>query len=158
MKCPFCQCEDTKVTDSRLADNGESVRRRRQCDSCDARFTSYERVELELPRLMKSDGAREEFNEEKLRAGLYRALEKRPVDAASIEAAVASIRKRLMEIGEREVSTKVVGEAVMNELRILDEVAYVRFASVYRSFQDLDAFREEIDQFRAKVLEKGSKQ
>lgn len=148
MYCPFCNAEDTKVVDSRLADDGSSVRRRRECTKCGERFTTYESAQLRMPQLIKSDGRRESFAEDKLRAGIQRALEKRPVDAEAVEAAIGRIRHRLITRGEREVSSRRVGEWVMDELRELDPVAYVRFASVYRSFSDLDAFDEEVQRLR----------
>ncbi len=145
MHCPFCGAQDTKVVDSRLADDGEQVRRRRLCPACGERFTTYERAELVLPRIIKNDGIREPFSEEKLRTGLMRALEKRPVALERIEAAILHIEKLARASGERELSSRQIGEWVMDELRGLDQVAYVRFASVYRSFQDVNAFREEIE-------------
>ncbi len=144
MRCPFCSADDTKVVDSRFADEGESVRRRRECLSCHERFTTYERAELRMPQIIKSDNRREAFNEEKLRSGMRRALEKRPVDAETVEAALGRIRHELMASGEREISSRRIGEWVMEELKELDQVAYVRFASVYRSFEDLNAFSEEL--------------
>jgi transcriptional repressor NrdR len=146
--CPFCNAEDTKVVDSRLADDGSSVRRRRECTECGERFTTYETAQLRMPQLIKSDGRREPFVEDKLRAGMERALEKRPVDAEAIETAIGHIRRNLIIQGEREVSSRKLGEWVMDELRELDPVAYVRFASVYRSFSDLDAFSEEVQRLR----------
>ena len=145
MRCPFCESEDTKVIDSRMADDGYVVRRRRECVECGERYNTYETAELLMPQMVKSDGRREPFNEEKLRAGLLRALEKRPVDTDSVEASVNHLKKRLRTEGEREVSTRLIGEWVMDELKNLDQVAYVRFASVYRSFEDVHAFREEIE-------------
>ena len=145
MRCPFCGAQDTRVVDSRLFGEGDQVRRRRQCVVCAERFTTFETAELVLPRLIKQDGTRQPFDEEKLRAGMQRALEKRPVSVERLEAALAHIKSRLRATGEREVKSLVVGEMVMAELRKLDEVAYIRFASVYRRFQDLDEFREEID-------------
>lgn len=145
MRCPFCGASDTKVIDSRLAGEGNQVRRRRECVSCSDRFTTYEAAELMLPRIIKSNGNRESFQEEKLRAGILRALEKRPVDLESIEAAVAHIKRQLMARGEREIESRAIGDLVMHELRDLDHVAYIRFASVYLSFKDLNAFREVID-------------
>ena len=145
MRCPFCGAADTKVIDSRLAGEGNQVRRRRECISCSDRFTTYEAAELMLPRVIKSNGNRESFQEEKLRAGILRALEKRPVDLESIEAAVAHIKRQLMARGEREIESRAIGDLVMHELRELDHVAYIRFASVYLSFKDLNAFREVID-------------
>ena len=148
MHCPFCGHEETKVTDSRLAAEGRQIRRRRECLSCGERFTTFETAELIMPRVVKSDGSREPFDEAKLRAGMIKALEKRPVDSEAIEAAISRIGHKLRVMGERELPARTVGELVMDELRHLDEVAYVRFASVYRSFQDVDAFREEIERLR----------
>lgn len=145
MHCPFCGADDTKVIDSRLVTDGNQVRRRRECLSCHERFTTYETAELLMPRIIKNDGSREPFDDAKLRAGLQRALEKRPVSVEDIEAAVSRIRHSLQAMGERELPSRVVGEKVMDELRQLDQVAYVRFASVYRSFQDVEEFRREID-------------
>jgi transcriptional repressor NrdR len=146
--CPFCDHADTRVTDSRLAGDGRQIRRRRECLDCGERFTTFEAAELLLPRVIKGDGSREPFDEVKLTAGMVKALEKRPVGSEAIEAAVARICHRLRVLGEREVPSRQVGELVMEELRHLDEVAYVRFASVYRSFQDVEAFRETIDGLR----------
>ena len=145
MHCPFCGANDTKVIDSRLVAEGDQVRRRRECLACGERFTTFETAELVLPRLIKQDGTRQPFDEDKLRAGMQRALEKRPVSVERLEAALAQIKHKLRATGEREVKSLVVGELVMEALRQLDEVAYIRFASVYRRFQDLDEFREEID-------------
>ncbi|MGM0983700.1 MAG: transcriptional regulator NrdR [Pseudomonadota bacterium] len=145
MHCPFCGANDTRVTDSRLVVEGDQVRRRRQCAACSERFTTYETAELVMPRVIKSDGTREVFDETKLRAGMLRALEKRPVSAESIEAAVERIRQNLRARGEREIHARDIGEEVMQALKRLDQVAYIRFASVYRSFQDIDEFRAEID-------------
>ncbi len=145
MRCPYCAAADTRVVDSRLAGEGDQVRRRRECTVCNERFTTYESVELNLPRVIKSDGRRAAFDDGKLRKGLTRALEKRPVSAEKVDTALARIQRSLMAGGEREVRSRRIGELVMKELRELDEVAYVRFASVYRSFQDLHAFREELD-------------
>lgn len=145
MRCPFCGALDTKVIDSRLASEGDQVRRRRECLECSERFTSYETAELMLPRIIKSNGQREGFLEEKLRAGILRALEKRPVDLDSIETAVAHIKRQLLARGEREVDSRTIGDLVMHELRALDHVAYIRFASVYLSFENINAFRDAID-------------
>ena len=150
MHCPFCSAEDTKVIDSRLVAGGDQVRRRRECLSCHERFTTYESAELVMPRLVKHDGSRQPFDEEKLRAGFIKALEKRPVSTEEIEQSINRIKHRLRATGERELKSMVVGEEVMTELRKLDEVAYVRFASVYRSFQDLNEFKEEIDRLSNK--------
>lgn len=145
MHCPFCNANDTKVIDSRLVSDGAQVRRRRECLACHERFTTFEIAELLMPRLIKQDGSRQPFDEQKLRGGMHRALEKRPVSVEAIEAAVSHIKHALQAMGEREVESRVVGALVMEQLRKLDEVAYVRFASVYRSFQDISEFREEID-------------
>ncbi len=145
MHCPFCSHDDTKVIDSRLVAEGGQVRRRRECTSCSERFTSYETAELLMPRVIKHNGNREPFDEEKLRAGILRALEKRPVSVEKIEAVVTQIEHSLQATGEREVQSLVVGEQVMEHLKQLDQVAYVRFASVYRDFKDLNEFRQEID-------------
>ena len=145
MYCPFCKADDTKVVDSRLVADGGQVRRRRECLSCSERFTTYEMAELVMPRVIKTDGTREPFDENKLRAGLQRALEKRPVSIEQIEVALTQIRHFLQVTGEREVPSRMIGEAVMGKLRELDEVAYVRFASVYRSFQDLSEFQDELN-------------
>jgi transcriptional repressor NrdR len=145
MQCPFCSADDTKVIDSRLVAEGDQVRRRRECVSCGERFTTYETAELLMPKLIKSNGIREPFNEDKLRAGILRALEKRPVSVEQIETMIGQIKHRLRGTGEREIPSRLVGEAVMDQLRQIDQVAFVRFASVYRSFQDLEEFRAEID-------------
>lgn len=149
MHCPFCGAEDTKVIDSRLAGEGGSVRRRRECLSCKERFTTFETPELVMPRLVKNDGRREPFDEDKLRAGMLRALEKRPVNTDAIEDALNRILKHIRSMGEREISSQQVGELVIEALRDLDQVAYVRFASVYRSFEDVSAFQEEIEKLKA---------
>lgn len=145
MHCPFCSALDTKVIDSRLVAEGNQVRRRRECITCAERFTTFESAELVMPRLVKQNGEREPFNEDKLRSGMLKALEKRPVSAEQVEEAISHINHKLRASGEREVPSTLVGGLVMEELRRLDEVAYVRFASVYRSFKDLNEFREEID-------------
>lgn len=150
MHCPFCNAQDTKVIDSRLVAEGEQVRRRRECNSCGERYTTYETAELVMPKVVKQNGSREPFNEDKLKAGLLRALEKRPVSVESIEAALTRIKQALRATGERELASRHLGECVMNELKELDQVAYVRFASVYRSFQDLNEFRSEIDRLEKK--------
>ena len=144
MYCPFCQAVDTKVIDSRLIREGNQTRRRRECPECKERFTTYESAELSLPRIIKRDGRRAPFNEEKLRAGILRAMEKRPVSVEKIESAVSRILRKAMTTGEREIGSEQIGQMVMDELQQLDQVAYVRFASVYRSFEDLEEFRKEI--------------
>ncbi len=145
MHCPFCGAHDTKVIDSRLVAEGDQVRRRRECLACGERFTTFETAELVMPRLIKQDGSRQPFDEDKLRAGMQRALEKRPVGVERLEAAIGHIKHQLRATGEREIKSRVLGELVMAELQKLDEVAYIRFASVYRRFQDLNEFREEIE-------------
>jgi transcriptional repressor NrdR len=152
MFCPFCGYEETKVIDSRLAGEGQQIRRRRECLKCAERFTTFETAELVMPRVVKSDARREPFDEQKLKSSMLKALEKRPVAIEAVDAAVLHICNKLRALGEREVPARMVGELVMNELRHLDEVAYVRFASVYHSFQDVDAFREEIEQLRRDQL------
>ena len=145
MHCPFCSAPETKVIDNRLVSEGYQVRRRRECTQCKERFTTFESAELVIPRIIKNNGNREPFNEEKLRAGIYHALEKRPVSEMQIEAAVNRIMHTLQATGEREVPSKMVGTLVMNELKKMDKVAYIRFASVYLSFDDIKQFSEEID-------------
>ena len=152
MRCPFCSAADTKVIDSRLVAEGDQVRRRRECLSCSERFTTYESAELLLPRVIKQSGVREPFNEDKLRQGILRALEKRPVSTERIEAMVSQIKHAMQASGEREVPSRVVGEAVMRQLKAVDHVAFVRFASVYRSFQDLNEFRAEIERLAEEQL------
>src|ERR1700733_3285667 len=149
MYCPFCNHIETKVIDSRLAGEGRQIRRRRECLACGERFTTFEAAELIMPMVVKSDRTREPFDEAKLRAGMTKALEKRPVSLEEVEAAVSRIGHRLRSLGEREVQSRAVGELVMDELRQLDEVAYVRFASVYRHFEDVEAFHEEIQRLRS---------
>jgi transcriptional repressor NrdR len=144
MYCPFCSHEETKVIDSRLAGEGRQIRRRRQCMDCNERFTTFESAELVMPRLIKSDNSRQPFDESKLRNSMVRALEKRPVASDALEKAVGRMVHKLRTMGEREVPSRMIGEMVMEELRGLDEVAYVRFASVYRSFQDVTEFQDEI--------------
>src|SRR3984885_3192108 len=148
MYCPFCGHIETKVIDSRLASEGQQIRRRRECLSCAERFSTFESAELVMPVVIKGDRSREPFDEAKLRAGMEKALEKRPVSREARDEALGRIIHKLRALGEREVDSRAIGELVMEELRHLDEVAYVRFASVYRSFQDLDAFREEIERLR----------
>ena len=149
MHCPFCNALDTKVIDSRLVAEGGQVRRRRECISCNERFTTFESAELVMPRIIKQNGTRDPFNEAKLRSGLTRALEKRPVSIEQIEAMIVQIQAELRATGEREIPSRLVGEAVMKQLKQADQVAFVRFASVYRSFQDIDEFRTEIDKLSA---------
>ena len=144
MYCPFCSAQDTKVIDSRLVAEGSQVRRRRLCNECNERFTTFELAELIMPRLIKSDGSREPFNDEKLLVGIHTALEKRPVSIEAVESAVNKLKSTLRATGEREVPSKMVGELVMDLLKGLDKVAYIRFASVYRAFEDIKEFGEEI--------------
>jgi transcriptional repressor NrdR len=145
MHCPFCSAVDTKVVDSRLVAEGQQVRRRRECISCHERFTSYETAELLMPRLIKSDGSSQPFDEHKLRAGIMRALEKRPVGIEELEALINRVKLNIRSSGDREIPARLLGEAVMSELRKLDQVAFVRFASVYRSFENISEFKTEID-------------
>lgn len=149
MQCPFCKAEDTRVIDSRVAEEGVVVRRRRECEKCKNRFTSLERAQLSMPQLLKRDGTPEPFNEEKLRKGLERALYKRPVTPEAVDHAIENISRKLRSSAERQVPTRRVGEYVMDELRDLDHVAYVRFASIYHQFQDANAFSEEVERLRA---------
>lgn len=144
MHCPFCHADDTRVIDTRLVAGGEQVRRRRECQSCSERFTTYESAELLMPRVIKSNGAREPFDEGKLRSGLVRALEKRPVALEEVETLVNRIQHDLRATGERELPSRTIGEAVMERLKKVDQVAYVRFASVYRDFQDISQFQDEV--------------
>lgn len=150
MRCPFCGTQDTRVIDSRLASDGDQVRRRRECTACKERFTTYEIAELTMPKIIKRNGARVPFDEQKLRAGMQRALEKRPVEVDEIEAAINRIKKTMTANGEREVSAHELGELVMKELSSLDHVAFVRFASVYRSFEDVSEFTDMIEALKAK--------
>jgi len=146
--CPFCGTPDTRVVDSRLLAEGDKVRRRRECLRCNARFTTYEVAELLMPPVVKRDGRREPFQEEKLRTGLMRALEKRPVSAERIDDIILRVKNQIRASSERELSSQQIGEWVMIELRRVDPVAYVRFASVYRSFEDVNAFREEVERLQ----------
>ena len=142
MKCPFCAKSDTQVIDSRASDEGASIRRRRRCLGCDKRFTTYERVELALPSIVKRGGSRAEYDRNKLRASMLLALRKRPVPREAVDDAIGRIEDKLLSAAQREVKSEKVGELVMRELKRLDEVAYMRFASVYRSFEDVDEFAE----------------
>ncbi|CAM4398537.1 MAG: Transcriptional repressor NrdR [Legionellaceae bacterium] len=148
MYCPFCHHPDTKVIDSRLVAEGNQVRRRRECIVCQERFTTFETPELILPRIIKRDGRISPFDENKLRAGMLRALEKRPVTSDQFEVVIQRILHKLQATGERDISSRLLGEWVMEELSKLDQVAYVRFASVYRSFQNVNAFNEEIQKLK----------
>ncbi|WP_286269976.1 transcriptional regulator NrdR [Thalassotalea hakodatensis] len=144
MYCPFCTATETKVIDSRLVADGHQIRRRRECIACLERFTTFEMAELVMPRIIKRDGSREPYHEEKLRSGLMRALEKRPVSVEQTEKAINRLKSKLRATGEREVSSEMLGNLIMEQLKKLDKVAYVRFASVYRSFEDIREFGEEI--------------
>lgn len=144
MKCPFCNADDTHVIDSRVSEDGHKIRRRRRCHACDKRFTTYETIELRLPQVVKHDGSRAEFDRNKLLTGFQRALHKRPVPTRYVDEAIDRIVQKLLAMGEREVSSRSIGESVMEELYKLDKVAYIRFASVYKSFQDVDDFRDAI--------------
>jgi transcriptional repressor NrdR len=144
MKCPFCGADDTQVVDSRVSEEGDSIRRRRRCAACDKRFTTYETVELRLPQVVKANGTREEYDEEKLRTGFARALHNRPVPTEYVDAAVERITQKMLSLGEREIASRRIGELVMRELYKVDKVAYIRFASVYKDFQDVDDFRDVI--------------
>ena len=154
MKCPFCGHDETAVVDTRLSDEGDIVRRRRKCNVCDKRFTTYERAEIRLPQVVKKNGSRTEFSRDKLRASLELALRKRPVSADLVEAAIGEIEEKLLSSGEREVPSQQVGELVMRELKKLDKVAYIRFASVYRNFEDIDAFSKAIKEVSPSPREK----
>ena len=149
MKCPFCSTPDTKVTDSRLSRDGGTIRRRRKCGGCNRRFTTYERVEEVLPLVVKKDGRREVYDRHKVVAGIKRACEKRPVSIEDVERMVDEIEQRFQESGERELPSARIGEAVMARLKDLDQVAYVRFASVYRSFRDVNEFMQELSELLA---------
>jgi transcriptional repressor NrdR len=142
MKCPFCGAADTQVVDSRVSEEGDSIRRRRRCGACDKRFTTYETVELRMPSIVKANGIREEFDTDKLRTGFVRALHKRPVPTEYVDAAIERITQKLLALGERELASRRIGEMVMRELYRLDKVAYIRFASVYKDFQDPEDFRD----------------
>ena len=146
MRCPFCHSEDTQVLDTRASEEGDSIRRRRRCNACDKRFTTYERVELAMPVIVKKNGSRTEFEPAKLRASLMLALRKRPVSADAVDGAIQRIEEKLRSSGEREIMSGQIGELVMRELKRLDKVAYIRFASVYRSFEDVSEFRDAIDE------------
>ena len=144
MYCPFCSANDTNVIDSRLVSDGHQVRRRRECLACHERYTTFESAELVMPRIIKRDGSREPFNEDKMRNGLLRALEKRPVSTEQMELSINKLKSQLRATGEREVSSEMLGTIIMQQLKSLDKVAYIRFASVYRSFEDIKEFGEEI--------------
>ena len=151
MKCPFCKSDDTQVIDSRVSDDGDSIRRRRRCVSCSKRFTTYETVELRMPQVVKQDGTRTEFDLDKLRTGFIRALHKRPVPTPAVDEAIATITQNVLALGVREIESRQLGEMVMRELQRLDEVAYIRFASVYKSFQGVDDFTHAIKEVQKPV-------
>lgn len=144
MKCPFCQHDDTQVLDTRISEEGDSIRRRRRCISCDKRFTTFERIELTMPVIVKKNGSRTDYDPIKLQASLQLALRKRPVSAEALDAAIRRIEQKLLSSGEREVVSGQIGELVMRELQRLDKIAYIRFASVYKSFEDVSEFQEAI--------------
>jgi transcriptional repressor NrdR len=146
MRCPFCKSDDTQVVDSRVSDEGDSIRRRRRCVACNKRFTTYETVELRMPQVIKQDGSRAEFALDKLRTSFMRALHKRPVPTPLVDEAVANVNQKVLALGEREIPSRAIGEMVMKELHKLDKVAYIRFASVYKSFQDIDDFQDAIEE------------
>ena len=154
MKCPFCQSDETQVIDSRDSDDGDSIRRRRKCVACNKRFTTYETVELRMPQVVKQDGSRAEFDLEKLRTGFMRALHKRPVPTQRVDEAIAMITQDVLALGVREIDSRRIGEMVMRELHKLDEVAYIRFASVYRSFEGVDDFRDVIKEVQTPSRER----
>jgi transcriptional repressor NrdR len=147
MKCPFCKHDDTPVLDTRVSEEGDVIRRRRRCGSCDKRFTTYERIELAMPVIVKKNGSRSEFDVNKLRASLGLALRKRPVSAQAVDSAVQSIREKLLASAVREIGSGQIGELVMRELKKLDKIAYIRFASVYKSFEDVAEFQDAIEEF-----------
>ena len=149
MKCPFCGSDDTQVIDSRVSEPGDSIRRRRRCTACQKRFTTYETVELRLPQVVKSDGTRADFSTDRIRVGFQRALHKRPVPTEYVDAAIDRIVQQVLALGEREIPSRQIGEMVMQELYKLDKVGYIRFASVYRSFQDVSDFRDALKEVEA---------
>jgi transcriptional repressor NrdR len=148
MHCPFCPNEDTQVLDSRTSEDGRAVRRRRRCEKCDKRFTTYERIELTMPTLVKKDGSRVEYSRDKILSSMRLALRKRPVSADAVDAAIAQLEERVISLGEKELPTSRIGELVMRELKKLDKVAYIRFASVYRSFEDIESFESALKELR----------
>ena len=148
MRCPFCHNEDTQVLDTRVSDEGDTIRRRRRCAKCDKRFTTYERVELALPSIVKKNGSRVEYSHDKLASSLKLALRKRPVSAEAVEEAIRNIEERLLAMGEKEIPSDRIGELVMRELKRLDKVAYIRFASVYKSFADIESFESALKELK----------
>jgi transcriptional repressor NrdR len=153
MHCPFCQHNDTRVIDSREADEGAAIRRRRECPQCGERFNTFETIEIKLPAVVKTNGRREAFDERKVRVGVERALHHRPVASDALDNVVREVVRQARSVNEREIVSRLVGEWVMNELKRLDQVAYVRFASVYRRFEDVQAFREEIEKLERDLPE-----
>jgi transcriptional repressor NrdR len=149
MKCPFCAHSNTQVLDTRMSEEGDTVRRRRRCESCDRRFTTYERIELFFPAIVKKNGSRADYARDKLKDSMRLALRKRPVSAEAIDAAITRIEEKLLALGEKEIPSSQVGELVMRELRRLDKIAYIRFASVYRSFEDVSEFRDVLEEISA---------
>ncbi len=156
MKCPFCGATDTQVVETRLAEDGMSIRRRRRCAGCDKRFTTYETAEVRIPAVVKATGERQEFSRDKLREGFRKALHKRPVSMELMDEAIERVVQKLLALGEKEVPARLIGDLVMNELKRLDKVAYIRFASVYRAFQDVDDFRDAIREVDSGKSEVGS--
>jgi transcriptional repressor NrdR len=148
LRCPFCHNDDTQVLDTRVSDEGDTIRRRRRCAKCDKRFTTYERVELALPAIVKKNGSRVEYNHDKLASSLKLALRKRPVSSDSVDESIARIEEKLLSLGEKEIPSERVGELVMRELKRLDKVAYIRFASVYRSFADIESFESALKELK----------
>ena len=142
MKCPFCNNEETQVIDTRISEDKSTIKRRRRCVKCDKRFNTFEKIELQMPMIVKNNGTRQEYNDEKIRSSFMKALHKRPVSVMLVDSAIESIRQKLLSVGEQEVSSRLIGDMVMNELAKLDKVAYIRFASIYRSFQDITDFSE----------------
>ena len=148
MHCPFCPHEETQVIDSRVSEDGCAVRRRRRCEKCDKRFTTYERIELSMPALVKKDGSRVEYSRDKILSSMRLALRKRPVSSEALDVAIASLEERVTSLGEKEIPTSRIGEMVMRELKRLDKVAYIRFASVYRSFADIESFESALKELK----------
>ena len=148
MHCPFCAHEETQVLDSRVSEDGRAVRRRRRCEKCDKRFTTYERIELSMPTLVKKDGSRVDYNRDKIIGSMRLALRKRPVSSDALDEAIAHLEERVISLGEKEIPTSRVGEMVMRELKRLDKVAYIRYASVYRSFEDIESFETALKELK----------
>lgn len=148
MRCPFCPHEETQVVDSRVSEDGRAVRRRRRCEQCDKRFTTYERIELSMPTLVKKDGSRVDYSRDKIVSSMRLALRKRPVSAEALDQAIAQLEERVIGLGEKEIPTTRIGEMVMRELKRLDKVAYIRFASVYRSFEDIESFETALKELK----------